>query len=285
VVEHGILRFGVRPDDEGTRWYVAKGGSNFSARMRIPYTMSSLDAPVYRGYIKDLEPVRGGAVALDVGAADGRNTDPLLEYGCGRVIATDISVASLARLQQRVAAEHPEWLERLALIECDARQLPIASNSVDTVVCTEVLSHLNEDYLDGVRSCARVLKPGTAARLLLSERAWEGCLLARLLYSGVAGLVQMKDSREMVDGAADQSVRSRTFTEAELAAMVQRVGLTVLERKGTPLLSLVFGYLSGKGVIGAADQPHLAEVQALINMLGETGVFRRTHTLVAHKAA
>jgi ubiquinone/menaquinone biosynthesis C-methylase UbiE len=224
-------------------------------------------------------------VVADIGAADGRNTEPFLQWGYERVVATDISVESLARLRHRVAEEHPECLDRLLLLECDARHLPLASGSVDLVVSTEVLCCLNEDYFAGLASCTRVLKPGPEARLLVSERSWEGGMITRLLYSGVAEMAALKDTRTLLDGVTEHRLRTRSFTEDELAEQLRKAGLTILERKGTPLLSLLFGYLRGKGAIDSGDVRHLPEVQALMAKLGEVGAARRTHTMVAHKAA
>jgi SAM-dependent methyltransferase len=283
ALDQGIYRFGVRADDEATNWFVAKGGSDFHARMQIPYTMSSLDAPVYRRYLEALKPTYRDGVIVDVGAADGRNTEPFLEWGYRRLVATDVSLASLIRLRQRVARDRPEWLDRLLLIECDARRLPLISDCADVVLSTEVLYYLNEDYGDGLRSCTRILKPAPEARLLVSERSWEGGLVNRLLYCGVAGLGALKDSRYLLDGPTEHPLRTRTFTEEELAAQFHAVNLTILERKGMPLLSLLLGYLRGQGVIGSDHQRHLPEVQALLTRLSEVGVMRRTHVLVAHK--
>ncbi len=284
TVEQGIYRFSVRADDEATNWYVAKGGSDFRARMQIPFTMSSLDAAVYRSYLEKIRPASLDAVIADIGAADGRNTEPFLQWGYRRVIATDVSVASLARLRQRVAEEAPEQLDRLLLVECDARHLPLRSGATDVVISTEVLCCLNEDYLAGLASCARILKPGPDARLLISERTWEGALFNRLLYSGVAEMAALGDGRYLRDGATEPLLRTRSFTEEELAEQVRAAGLTILERKGTPLLSLLFGYLRGKDVIGADDAPHLQDVQALLTRLGDIGQARRTHAMVAYKA-
>jgi SAM-dependent methyltransferase len=281
--EQGIYRFGFRGNDEATNWYVGKGGSDFHARMKIPFTMSSLDAGVYRSYLEQLRPADRDAVIVDVGAADGRNTEPFLEWGYRRVVATDVSFASLSRLRSRVATEHPDWLDNLLLVESDARQLPLGSDRADVVISTEVLYYLNEEYLDGLLSCARVLKPGPSARLLVSERSWEGGLVNRLLYSGVAAISALKDTRYLLDGPADQPLRTRTFTEDELVEQFHKADLTVLERKGIPLLSMLIGYMRGKGVIGTDDQRNLPEVQSLLARLSEVGQLRRTHALVAHK--
>ena len=108
---------------------------------------------------------------------------PWLDWGYERVIATDAVFSSLARLRERLVADHPEWLERILLVESDMRTLPLKANSVETAFAIESLYYLNEDYHLGLAECRRILKQ--TGRLLIAERSWEGAVLTRLLYGGV----------------------------------------------------------------------------------------------------
>lgn len=279
--EGGIVRFGVPTVDASIAWYKDMDGTHFHERMQIPFTMSSLDTPVYHSYLERLRPSCSESIIVDAGAGDGRNTEPWLAWGYQRVIATDAIISSLARFQSRVHNEHPEWLERLLLVECDVRQLPIASTSAEIVLAIEVLCYLNEDYESGLAECRRILRQG--GRIVISERTWEGALLTRLLYGGVQGMLEMRHARDMWDGYGDNLVRSRTFTEHELVAVVEKAGLRPLERKGLSLLSVVFGYLRGQDKLSPADQQYLPVVHELLRILGEKGKARRTHFIVAEK--
>jgi SAM-dependent methyltransferase len=166
-------------------------------------------------------------------------------------------------------------------VECDVRQLPIASASAELALAIEVLCYLNEDYESGLAECKRILRQG--GRIMISERTWEGALLTRLLYGGVQGMLEMRHTRDMWDGYGNNLVRSRTFTEDELVAVVEEAGLRPLERKGLSLLSLVFGYLRGQGRLSPEDQQYLPDVHELLRNLGEMGKMRRTHIIVAEK--
>ncbi|MGH7814703.1 MAG: methyltransferase domain-containing protein [Candidatus Binataceae bacterium] len=281
-IEEGILRFAVTGKDASIEWYRDKGGARFFERRQEPFAMSSLDAPLYHHYLAALRPRRTGAVVLDVGAGDGRNTAPWLEWGFERVIATDAVFAALARFRERIQAEHSEWLDRIVLIECDARRLPLCDEAAAVIFAIETLYYLNEDYPLALEECRRVLKP--KGRLLLSERSWEGALLTRLFYGGVEGILSLADGRDMWDGSGDKMVRSRCFTEPELMEMVRAHGLTPLESKGQPLLSLVLGYLRGAGKLKAGDEELLPQVRALLQRLGDGGRMRRTHVVVAGKS-
>jgi ubiquinone/menaquinone biosynthesis C-methylase UbiE len=281
--EQGIARFGVFGGDPSIGWYQAIGGTHFHERMSIPFTMSSLDAPVYHAYLENLKPESPESVIVDVGAGDGRNTAPWLEWGYHRVLATDAVVSSLARFRSRISEEHPEWVDRLLLVEADARCLPVRTVGADLVLAIEILCYMNEDYALGLSECSRILK--RSGRLLVSERSWEGGLLTRLLYGGVEAIVQMADNRDLWDGYGDQLVRSRTFTEEEFVATIELAGLTPLERKGLSVLPLIFGYVRQQDRLLPEHQQHLSKVRDLLRMLGEKGKMRRTHVIVARHTA
>lgn len=84
-----------------------------------------------------------------------------------------------------------------------------------------------------------------SARLLLSDRDYEGALLTRLLYyGGVPALLEMADSRQMWDGEGAGRVRSRCFTRAEMIGAVQQEGLQVVEAHGISMFSLLVSFLS-----------------------------------------
>ena len=161
--------------------------------------MSALDAEVYHGYLAELRPDDLDAVVLDVGGGDGRNAVPWLRWGFRRVVVVDPVRDALARLRERLAAEHADWLNRVLLIEADARQLPLRERCADRVQAIESLAYLNGDYSSGLVECTRVLADG--ARLLVADRDYEGGLLARLFYGGgVRGMLEQAPSRDIWDG-------------------------------------------------------------------------------------
>jgi SAM-dependent methyltransferase len=241
--------------------------------------MTSLDTPIYWHYLETLKPDDLDRVIVDVGAGDGRNTEPWLAWGFRHVIAADAIFSSLARFQSRLRDQHPEWLERVLLVECDVRKLPISSAKADLVLAIEVLCYLNEDYELGLSDCKRLLDQ--SGRIMISERSWEGALLTRLLYGGVQEMLEMRDRRDLLDGDGDNLVRSRTFTEQELVAVVKEAGLRPLEIKGLSLQPLVFGYLRQQGKFSSEDQRHLQNLLGLLKRLGNTGKIRRTHVVVS----
>jgi len=283
-VDHGILRFGVSADDPSIKFYQSVGGANFHDRSKVGYAMTTLDTPIYANYLKLIRPARAGALIADIGGGDGRNAMPWLAETDARVVVVDPIFDGLSRFRQRLEAEHPQWQDRVLLIEGDARRLPLKSDIFDAVQSIEALAYLNEEYAAGMRECRRLME--ASAHFLVSDRDYEGGLLLQLLYfSGVEGLLKQVGNRDLWDGAPDNLVRSRCFTREELVEMAESCNLHVLEQHGISSLSLILSYLRGSGKLGGpADEKHLPKVHKLLEELGSNGRMMRSHTLVCRRA-
>jgi SAM-dependent methyltransferase len=283
VIEGGIVRIGTLRPDASIEYFRSIDGTHFLERSAVAYSMTALDTPVYRSHLEALAPPDRNSLIVDIGGGDGRNTLPWLEWGFRRVVVVDPVAASLQRLRAHLAAHHAEWLDRVLLIEADARRLPLRGGSAGRILAIEALCYLNEDYERGVAECKRAL--ASAGRLLVSDRDHEGGMLARLLYyGGVEGMLDLRDSRDLVDGLGDNRVRSRCFTRAELIAAVERQGLKVVQTAGISAFSLVLGYLRNIDRLGDNAQARVAEVHALLDRLGRTGSLMRSHIVVAEHA-
>ena len=111
-----------------------------------------------------LRPFMAGDV-LELGAGIG-NLTTLLATGSQRYVATDLDEHLLARLRARVGAR-PNLTTAVCDIT-DARDLQPFRESMDTVICLNVLEHLKDDVraLGNIRSC---LKPGGRALILVPQ--------------------------------------------------------------------------------------------------------------------
>jgi ubiquinone/menaquinone biosynthesis C-methylase UbiE len=278
-----IACFPIASMDRSIKFYRDVGGARFHERATVPYAMSALDAEVYHGYLAELRPGDLDAVVLDVGGGDGRNAIPWLRWGFRRVVVVDPVRDALARLRKRLVAEHADWLNRVLLIEADARQLPLRDRCAGRVQAIESLAYLNEDYSSGLAECIRVLADG--ARLLVADRDYEGGLLTRLFYGGgIRGMLEQAPSRDIWDGNNARIVRSRCFTAEELTEMMRDHGLRILSQRGVSALSLILGYERHGGRLPSQDEAYLGDVRVLLGRLGRTGSMRRSHVIVAEKA-
>ena len=279
-IDNGVLRFALADNDPSIAYYRDIGGAHFHERAAAPYAMSTLDTPVYHGYLRQIAPRRRDSLIVDVGGGDGRNALPWLEWGFKRVVVIDPVAAALWRFRDRVAAQHPEWLDRLLLIEGDARALPLRENSADRVLAIEALCYLNEDYEKGLRECRRIMQSGST--LLLSDRSYEGGLLTRLLYyGGIDALLEMGQSRKMSDGVGGKQVRTRCFTREELLATVKDEGFRVVEDSGISMFALMLSFLSNIERLGETHESRRGDVSKLLSHLGRTGAARRCHVVIA----
>ena len=283
IVE-GIACFPIPTSDRSIEFYRDVGGARFHERAAMPYAMSALDTAVYHGYLSELRPHDPDAVIVDVGGGDGRNAMPWLQWGFRRVVVIDPVRAALCRLRARITAEHPDWLDRLLLIEADARQLPLRGRCAERVQAIEALAYLNEDYERGFAECIRLMTEG--GRLLVADRDYEGGLLTRLFYGGgIAGMLEQAGSRDIWDGNDRGIVRSRSFTAEEFVAMMRDHGLRILSHTGISVLSLILGYERANGRLAAEDEAHLTRARALLGELGRTGRMRRSHVIIAERSS
>jgi ubiquinone/menaquinone biosynthesis C-methylase UbiE len=279
-IDQGILRFNMPSGDPSTEYYRTIGGAHFHERSAVPYAMTALDTPVYRDYLREFAPDDHDMLVVDVGGGDGRNALPWLQWGFKRVVVVDSTAAALSRFRTRVLAENREWMERLALIECDSRTLPLADQVADRVLAIESLYYLNEDYEKGLAQCHRVMRP--QGRLLLADRSYEGALLTRLLYyGGVGAMLETARSGEMWDGEDETRVRTRCFSRRELIALISAQGFQIVEIAGISTFSLLLSFLSKSDRLGPESDAQLAAVHQLLISLAHTGCCSRCHVVIA----
>ena len=115
--------------------------------------MIDVEQPVVQRILDGL-PV---GTALDAACGTGRHTAHLHRLG-HRVIGCDASPEMLTRARER--------LPDVDLRQADLRQLPLADNAVDTVVCALALTHVPELAVV-LAEFARVLRPG--GHLVISD--------------------------------------------------------------------------------------------------------------------
>lgn len=283
-IDQGILRFPVAREAPAVQYYRALGGAHFHERSTIPFAMSALDTPVYQEYLREFVPDSRDALVVDVGGGDGRHAAALLKKGFKRVLVVDAVAAALYRFRARVLAENPQWLDRLVLIECDVRTMPLASDSVDWVMAIESLYYLNEEYEQGLAECNRIMRP--RARLLLADRSYEGALLTRLLYyGGVKAMLDTVETREMWDGEGHLRVRTRFFLRDELEALIANQGFEIIQWGGISAFSLLLSFLSKLDKLGSCSEAQIAAVHRLLISLSRSGCCNRCHVVVAAKPA
>lgn len=113
--------------------------------------------------------LRPGARVLDLGCGEGRHVHGLYLLTESQAIGLDPDDASL-RIARAGLDTLPPGTGSAKFIDGSAYALPLADASLDAVICSEVLEHL-DDYPAALAEIARVLKPGGVFAATV-PRAW-----------------------------------------------------------------------------------------------------------------
>jgi 2-polyprenyl-3-methyl-5-hydroxy-6-metoxy-1,4-benzoquinol methylase len=99
--------------------------------------------------------LRDTQAILDVGAGDGRNSEPFLNRGFS-VVATDLSPTALSTFGHRC---REDWLQQPLLIYGDFLSIHFLPNQFDVVICFNAISHF-ERPMECLNKMIDLLRPG-----------------------------------------------------------------------------------------------------------------------------
>ncbi len=158
-------------------------------------------------------------VVVDVGAGGGYVTGLLAKRGA-RVMGIDVARRALLAGQATLR----EYEQQLAFTEASALALPVADNSVDVVVNTDVMVHLPA-AMGGVKQAiaeaARVLKPGGTFWFSTINDTWLARFVLITLGEDILGVIH-KGTHEP----------STFISPTTMTAMCDDVGLTLIANEG-----------------------------------------------------
>jgi len=202
-------------------------GVALSERAKIELTTAHFETPIYEravgAALADMPP----GPLLELGAGDGRITRMLLARWQGPVLACDCNQAALARLH---AALSQEERQRIVLLCCGIKELPLPAASVSGIVAIETLYYLGREFEAALQVLARSLRPG--GRLVHAEPTLEGWLLYCVAVDDWAGALATAG-----EGAVE--TRYRGFTPEQMRSLHAACGLRPVAQDQTPLVNIL----------------------------------------------
>ncbi|MFW9804159.1 MAG: class I SAM-dependent methyltransferase [Candidatus Thorarchaeota archaeon] len=155
-----------------------------------------------------------GSVIIDLGCGTGRISIHLAR-NASKLIAVDASETMLSLARKRIEQEGLE--NRLAILQSDAGNLKVESNSVDTVVSINVFSHLPH-LTKVVREIHRVLKPG-------GNLVFNYPNLHSIFFPAALSITRRKQS-------AFEKVYTRWYTSKEIQSLLTKSGFKIQSQIG-----------------------------------------------------
>lgn len=171
-------------------------------------------------------PLQSGQRVLDLGCGEGRHAIAMHLQDRADVLAIDLSLEDLRRAREKHAAYRDHGADTLfALSNASALALPLADNSLDAVICSEVLEHI-DDYPAVLREIQRVLRPGGLLCVSV-PRAWPEriCWWLSSAYHRVPG------------------GHLRIFSRRQLQAQIADLGFDCYRRHGAHALHVPYWWL------------------------------------------
>lgn len=184
----------------------------------------------------DLQP---GQLVLDMGCGAGRHAFESLRRGA-RVIALDYSFDELTAVNGLMGAmrQEGETSAPSIALQGDALHLPFPDNSLDRIVCSEVLEHIGDDR-GAIAEMTRVLAPGGV--MAITVPAW---LPEKLCWT-----LSAEYHAPLAEGG-----HVRIYTEAQLRKRLDEAGLDDLGSHRAHALHSPYWWL--KCAIGPTNDSH-----------------------------
>ena len=249
----GICRFSLHR--EGNVWRDTSiessdaenpcGDIDYAQRAGKPYTSTAGEEPQYKSHIQQAMQRHGPpSVAIDFGCGDGRFTQWLLSLGVELVIAIDIDLLNLKRLERKLTKKEQT---RTLLLQADVFRLPLRRESVDAILAIGVLNLFGPRFEEVSRKLRDTLRP--KGLFVNSEPTLEGSLLYALVRHDLNEFLEVaRTGTKAIDIERSQSPRVPVLEHRTVATMLQRSGFRLLESNGISVFpSLVFGGLLRMG--------------------------------------
>lgn len=144
-------------------------------------------------------PLENGDVVVDVGCGEGRHAINAYLQADVTAIGVDLSHRDLCTSYSRyLPFKKTEASGGFYLQQTNALQLPFADNSLDKIICSEVLEHL-PNYEGAIDELVRVLKPGGLLAISV-PRAWPERIcwwLSRAYHNVEGGHLRIFNARHL----------------------------------------------------------------------------------------
>ncbi len=185
----------------------------------------------------DLFEIESEEIMLDVGCGDGRHSLSKKIHGA-TIISLDMNEDRLSELKYKIRGQSSDHNgNSIHILRGDALKLPFPDESIDKVVCSEVLEHIPE-VEDCIEEINRVLKP--SGELAISVPSW----FSEVLYEYLAEEYLGKPGGHI-----------HVFTRGELKEIVEKNGFEIWRTDAGHSLHFLYWLL--RAIFGIEEEDNL----------------------------
>ncbi|NKB31992.1 MAG: methyltransferase domain-containing protein [Pseudomonadales bacterium] len=217
----------------------------YQHRARIKYISENIDK--YDGSCN---------IALDAGSGKGPNS-LLLAKKFRKVYSFEYSADELSSLKKNIKAETGNLSQIVDAQQVDLQMIPLANESVQFIVCSEVLEHV-PDYRKAIQEISRVCVRGGCLIFSMpniNSLYWQ---YSRLIYYAVK-IVRKLKGKPPASGNYDfeELARHWKFSCTDIENIVTSARFSIIERRGIGVLIYNEGlqkFLCNFGLFPIADR-------------------------------
>jgi len=231
---------------------------NFVSRVAQKYTTLGQETPIYMRHFdymlknfaeKDLKFV------MDLGCGDGRFIPYLLEKGFEHVVAVDISLDNLERIQNRLSEKEKN---KVLLVCDDIYTLSFNPYLFDWIFAIGLL-HLLKDIPSALNIIGRLLKRG--GHFVNGEATFDQALLYSLVIGDIEEFIRVAKTATRGKSAENLKERYAILKCGQIEKLLEQEGFRIQQTYGISMYpSLVFGGFLQKHEVSEEKKEELSSV-------------------------
>jgi len=173
----------------------------------------------------------------------------LIDMGFTSIVALDANIDSLIELSHNLDGRDAK--NRVTLVHGSVLDMPFEPQLFDGVLCIGVLYYLNDQYETALAGVAHCMKQGGV--LAETEPDQIGNAVKAMMFDGIDRFLKVTFEKKFIEIFDGKELELRCFTDDELHAIYDKVGLEVINSEAISLFPSLLTIGRKKKLIAGYD--------------------------------